>query len=258
MSNLRINGIPGSTCNLRHNHTILPDQTIDDGGFTHIRFTDDGNLDTVIFFLLCRFSIKIRYHLIQKFPEPQTVYRRNRIGLPDAQIIKLIDIRHIFFKIIYLIDCQYYRFPGTSKHVRHLGIRILQPLFHIHKKEDHIRCVDGNLRLLPHLRKNNILTLRLYTTGINQGKVTGKPSDICIDSVSGNTRSIFYDRYIFTCQSIEQCGLSYIGTPHHRHDRLGLFLTHSFLHNSQRYRLILQHLHSLVKFLSALILLEIP
>ena len=73
------------------------------------------------------------------------------MGISDPQIIKLVDIRHIFVKMIYLIDCQHHRLMGTPEQIRHLGIRIHKPLFYVHHKKDDIRGVNGNLGLLPHL-----------------------------------------------------------------------------------------------------------
>ena len=112
----------------------------------------------------------MRDHFVKHISDPQHGSRRNRDRFPDSQIIKLIDIRHILFEIIDFIDHKHDRLFGTAQHVCHLFIRIHKPLSDIRYKHDHIRCVDRDLRLLPHLGKNDIITVRLDSSGIDQGK----------------------------------------------------------------------------------------
>ena len=71
--------------------------------------------------------------------------------IPDSQIVKFIHVRHELIKIIHLVNHQHHRLMGASEHIRHLGIRIHKALLHIHHKKDHVRGINGNLRLLPHL-----------------------------------------------------------------------------------------------------------
>lgn len=54
ISDLCIYGVPCRACNLRHNHTLLPYEMIDQRGFTHIRLAHDCNLRPVILALVCR------------------------------------------------------------------------------------------------------------------------------------------------------------------------------------------------------------
>ena len=227
--NLRVYGISGRPGNIRNDQTVFPDQAVDDRGFSHVRFPDDGHLDAVILLFVLRLLSKMGNHLVQKLSETETVCGRYRVRLPDPQIIKLIDVRHIFLEIVHFIDRQNHGFVGTSEHIGHLGIRILQPLFHVHHKDDHIRRIYGNLRLFPHLGQDNVLALRLNAARINQCKIPVKPRDVRVNPVSGDARRVLYDRYIFTSQRVKQGGFSHIRSSHHSHNRLGLFFTHVIL-----------------------------
>ena len=146
---------------------------------------------------------EIGCHHIQHISDTQTGSCRDRHRIPDSQIIELVYIRHKLFKIIHLIDHQHHRFSGTPQHVRHLGVRILQPLAHICNENDHIRRVDGDLSLLPHLGEDHIPAVRLDSAGIDQGKFFIQPGDVRIDPVSCYSRRILYDGNHFSCQHIK-------------------------------------------------------
>ncbi len=151
VGNLRIHRISGGSRNVRHNQTVLPQQFIDQGRFPYIGLAHDGYSGTVILFLFGISILEIRSHLIQHISQTHFIRCRNGIGLPDSQIVKLIDIRHIFVKAVHLIDHQHHRLAGAAQHIGHLGIRIHQSLLHVHQENDNIRRLYGNLRLSAHL-----------------------------------------------------------------------------------------------------------
>ena len=82
---------------------------------------------------------------------------------------------------------------AAAQHICHLCIRIYKSLLHIGNKHDHIRGINGDLRLLSHLRENDVSAVRLNSTGIDHGKGFIQPGYIRIDSVTGNSRCIFYN-----------------------------------------------------------------
>ena len=191
--NVSINRIPCCSCNIRHNHAVLSRQFIDEGGLAHIWFSHNRNLRTLVRFFFLRFLRKIFYHLIKHIAESQHGRRRNRIRLPDSQVIKFINIRHVFFKAVHFVDNKNHRFPGTAQHVTDLGIRILQPLFHIRDKHNDIGGCNCNFSLLTHLGKNNIPTVRFDSPGINHGKTITVPVHLRINTVPGNARRILHN-----------------------------------------------------------------
>ena len=114
--------------------------------------------------------------------------------IADSKIVKLVDARLIFDKIVNLVDNQQNTLMASAQHVSNLRVRIDQSLMEIRQEKDDIGRVNRNLGLLPHLGKDDILCIRLYSAGINQCKTSPGPLDICIDAVSGYTGCIFNNR----------------------------------------------------------------
>ena len=117
---------------------------------------------------------------------------------------------------------------GAPQHIRHLVVRIYQPLLHIHQKNDHIRRVNGNLSLSPHLGQYDISAVRFYAAGVDQCKCLVQPGHIRIDSVAGNARSVLHNGNPLSRQGIEQRGFPYIRPPHHCHNRFRTSFCHNF------------------------------
>ena len=230
ISDFRIDRIPRRTRDIGYDKPIFPNQLIDDGRFSHIGLPDDGNPRPLIFFLFLRLLlIEMRRNFIQQITDTLLIGGRNGKRLPDAKIIELIYIHHVFLVTVYFIDGKHDRLTAAAQHIRHFGIRIHKSLFDIHHKNNDVRSVNRNLRLLTHLAQNNVFTLRFDTARINQGKTHVKPCDIGIDPVARNTRRIFYNRYIVSCQCVEQRGFPHIGPANYRHDRPGFPLSHDNL-----------------------------
>ena len=82
-------------------------------------------------------------------------------------------------------------------------IRIYNPLTHIRQKDDHIRCLNGDLSLLTHALQDQIIGRWFNTTCINHCKLCIQPVYICINSVSCYSRRILDNRNLLSCQGIE-------------------------------------------------------
>ena len=153
-------------------------------------------------------------HLVQKITDTQSSGRRDRHRIAHAQIVKFIGIHQEFFKIIHFVYCQDHRLGTAAQHVRYLCIRILQSLTYIHHKNDHVRRINGYLRLFSHLRNDHVPAFRFDTARIHHGKRIIQPSHICINTVTGHTWRIFYNGDILSRQGIKQCGFAHIWTSH--------------------------------------------
>ena len=151
MNNLRINSIPCCPCNIRYNDTVLPEKFIDDGGFSDIWFSDNGNPRSFVLLLFFVFFREIRDNCVQKVSDSKPGGCRYRIRVSDSKIIKFVDVRHKFVKIIYLVHCKNHRLFRAAQHICNLGVCIYKPLSHICNKNNHICRIYRNLRLLPHL-----------------------------------------------------------------------------------------------------------
>ena len=236
MHYLGIHRIPRCTCNIGNDHPVFTDQAVNNGRFADIWFSDNRNFRTIILlFHLCIFR-EMTYNFVQHIADPHPVCRRDRPRITDSQIIKLIDIRHVFLEAVYFVDYQNHRLVGTAQHIRYLGICIHQSLLDIYHKQNHVRRVDGDLCLLPHLGQNDVPGIRLDTAGINQGKIFIQPRNVRINTVSCNARCILYDGDHLSRQCVEQCRFSDIGSANYCNDWLS-FSCHicSFPYNGQHF-----------------------
>ena len=148
---LRVHGIPCSACDVRDDQTILTKELIDDGGFPYVRLSDDGDLRPFIFLFLRTALREMCTDGLKHVPQSGAVRRRDGNGIPDPKIIKLVDVRHKLLNRIHLIHDKHHGLFRSAEQVCHLRIGVLQALFHVHQENDHVRSVDGDLCLFPHL-----------------------------------------------------------------------------------------------------------
>ena len=236
MHYLGIHRIPCCTCNIGNDYAIFTDQTINNGRFSDVRFSDNRNFRTVVVLFHLHIFGEMAHNFIQHIADPHPVCRRDRPWIANPQIIKFIDIRHVFLEAVHFVYNQNHRLVGTAQHIRHLGICIHQSLLDIYHKQNNICRVNGDLCLLPHLGQNDVPGIRLDTAGINQGKIFIQPRNVRINTVSRNARCILYDRDHFSRQCVKQCRFSDIGSTDYCNDRLS-FSCHicSFPYNGQHF-----------------------
>ena len=206
MYDIGIDRISRGSRHIGDDHALLAQKFIDNRRFPNVWLSDNRNSRTIVFFLFSCMFREMSGHFIQHIANSQSRCRRNRNRIPDSQIIKFIDIRHKFLKIIYFIYYQNDWFLGSSKHIRNFGIGIHQSLTDVCNKYNDICCIDGNLCLLPHLREDHIAALRLNSSRINQCKFLIQPADIGINPVSGNSGSILDNGYHLPGQYVKECG----------------------------------------------------
>ena len=169
----------------------------------------------------------MRDHLIQHLSQSHAVGGGNGMWISDSQVIKFIHIRHVLIKAVHLVHYKDDRLVRTAQHVSHLGIRIHQPLLHVHHEQDHIRRIDGDLGLLPHLRKDDVRAVRLNSPRIDQGEHPVQPGHIRINPVSRDSGRILHNGNPLSRQRVEKRGLSHIRPSHHGHDRFSDSFVHS-------------------------------
>ena len=76
--------------------------------------------------------------------------------LADAEVIKFIDIHHLTVEVVYFVDNKDNRLAASSQHIGYFCIGIYKTLAHVGNKDDNVCRVDGDLRLISHLRENDI------------------------------------------------------------------------------------------------------
>ena len=149
--NFCIDGISGRSGNVRNNHAILTEKLVDQGRFTYVWFSDDCNLRNIIIFICVCIFREFLYDFIQHITNTGTVCCGNCNRFSYSQIIKLIDIHHVFLDTVYFIYDQNNRFLASAQHIRYFCIRIHKSLLYICNKHDHVCCINRNLRLFSHL-----------------------------------------------------------------------------------------------------------
>ena len=92
----------------------------------------------------------MRDNLIQQIAQPKALRRGDCKHLANAQLIKIIDGFLVRLRLHFVNDDDH-RLFCPAQHLGHLKIRGHQPLFCIHKKQDDIRRLHGELCLQPHL-----------------------------------------------------------------------------------------------------------
>ena len=229
MHHLGVDGVPGRSRDIGDDHPVLSQQTVDDGGFPHVGLSHDRHPGPLVLLLRLALFRKMGDHLIQHISQSHPVCRGNGMRIPDPQVVKLIYVRHIFIEAVHLVHHKDDRLVRPAEHVRHLGIGVHQSLLHIHHEQDHIRRINGDLRLLPHLGKDDVGAVRLDASRIDQGEHPVQPGHIRIDPVPGDARRILHDGDPLSRKGIEQRGLSHIRPSHHRNDRFSGLFAHSYL-----------------------------
>ena len=116
--------------------------------------------------------------------------------LPDAKVIKFIYIHHLTVKVVYLIHDEDNRLAASSEHISYFCIGIYKALTDVSDEDDDICGINGDLRLVSHLGENDIFGFRLNTAGIYQRKFVVQPLHVGINTVTGYTRCVFYNRNI--------------------------------------------------------------
>ena len=193
IGDFRVHGIPGCPGNIRYDQPLFPQQPVDEGAFSDIRFPDDRDFRARVLLFRGGSGRKKPENLIQKISDPGTVCRGDRVRIPDSEIIELIDCRFIPLPAVNLIHHKKHRLMASAEHVSDLRVRVDQSLLQICQKQNDIGGIDRNLRLLSHLRKDNITCVRLNTACIDQRKPAVEPFHIRVDPVPGDTRRIFND-----------------------------------------------------------------
>ena len=148
--------------------------------------------------------------------------RRNRDRI-DAEVVETVDIRE-FRRPLYLP--REHRFVGAAEHICHLGIRIHQALGIRDKNTPHPGCINGDLRCSLIWGENDILALRLDSSGINVNLAI-QPFHVRSNTVSGHTGRIFTMEICFPASALKKGWIF----PHWVFQRL-LLLVYSYLFTS--------------------------
>ena len=151
---------------------------------------------------------------IQQVTGTVTMNGRYRNRITQTQVIEFVEFRWNITDVIYFIYTKNNRFVALQQHSCNVGVGCSNAGFQVGNQNDHIGAVDCQLSLTAHLGQNDVIGIWLDTTGISQHNFLISPLTWSIDTVTGNARSVFYDRQSLTDQFIEQCGLTNVWTSY--------------------------------------------
>ena len=146
-----IHCIPGGSGDIGNDEPVLTHQLIYQGGLAYVGLSDYGDPGDVVILLRTAALRKMGYDFVQKLSEAQLAGSGHRDGISQTQVVKLIHVGHELVEIVHLVHAEYHRLMGATEHVSHLVVSVHQSLLHIHHKDYHVRCLDGDHGLLPHL-----------------------------------------------------------------------------------------------------------
>ena len=186
-----IDRVSGRPCDRRNDDTVFSQKPVHQRRFPHIWFPDHSNLDGIIFLRSCSFRETV-HDLIQKISQIQHVGCGNRDRFPESQLIKIIKIiRQLRF--IDLVDSQNDFFARFHQHGSDFPVCCRDPFLAVHHKQDHIGGIHGHFCLVTHLRKDDVLAVRLDTARIDQCKMDPLPLRFRVYPVSRHARCIFHN-----------------------------------------------------------------
>ena len=142
-----------------------------------------------------------------------------RDGIPQSQVVKLVEFRRRASGRVALVDAEHHRLAAFLEHHGHVLIVGRHPGVQIGHQDDDVRLVDGQLGLPPHLGEDHIVGMGLDAPGVCQHEGAAAPFARGKDPIPGHAGRVLDDGQPLPDELIEQCRFSHIGTPYHRHYR---------------------------------------
>ena len=147
VDDLRVDRIPCGPRDLGDNDAVFPEELIDHRALPHIRLSDEGDPDPVILRFLLQTLREMLQKLIQQIPEPQLIHGGHTEGIPEPQLIELIDLIPQLLEGIHLVHAEHNRLMGFPEQLRDRIVRVRHTASHIDDKEDDIGRLDRKLCL---------------------------------------------------------------------------------------------------------------
>ena len=214
----RVDGISGRSRNIGNDYPVFLNQSVDQRRFPHIGLADNSQTYPVV--VLCSGSLrKAGTDLVKNISEIQFVGGGNRNRLSDSQRIKIIEGIRRIHRIVHLIDQQNHFFPGAPQHCGDFFICSGHAFLSVHHENDDVRHIHGDLRLLSHLRRDDLLAGRLNASRVNHTEVNSVPLRFCIYAVPGHAGSILDDGDSSPHDTVKKCRFPHIRASDHRHNR---------------------------------------
>ena len=216
---VRVDGIARRARDVADDDALLTHECIDERGFADVRTADDGDADLIRLFLFLCSCGKERHESIEQIAEVHGVRRRNRHGIAKAEVVELVDVRLLLGRIN-LVHGQEHGFLRRAQHLADFLIGKRQARTAVDEKEDDVRLLHGDLRLLAHRAQDDIARIEFDASRIDHREFLAEPFGIKVDAVARDARQIIDDGHALPTQFIEERGLAHVRASHDRYDRL--------------------------------------
>ena len=140
-------------------------------------------------------------------------------GVPQPQVVKLIDIRVGHAHLVHFVHRQDHRLPGPEQQVGHVLVRGGQAGLHIAQENNHRGVGNGDLRLLPHKGQDLRGGARLNAAGVHNVKGPSPPFTFGVQTVPGDAGGVLHNGETSAHQFIKEHGLAHIGAAHNGDQR---------------------------------------
>ena len=119
------------------------------------------------------------------------------------------------FEVIRFIGHNNHRLLGTTQDSSYFVIQIRNSIQDINDKQDHVCLFKSDFHLLVYLFFKNIIRINHPSAGVNQRKFFTRPLCLAILTVAGSTCFLVDNRLARLCQTVEEGGLSYVGSTNY-------------------------------------------
>ena len=135
-------------------------------------------------------------------------------GVPQAQVVELIDVRILPAGLVGLVHRQHHRLAGAQEHIGHLLVGGGHAGLDVAHKDDHGGGGNGDLRLLPHKGQDLVVGARLDAAGVHNVEHPVAPLALGIQPVPGDAGGVLHNGQPLAAQLVEQHGLAHVGPSH--------------------------------------------
>ena len=226
---LCIHRVTRGACDVGNDQTVFADELVDDGGFSRIGLSDDGDVNAVVLLLLRVPLTECVDAGIQQISRSASVDGGNADGIHiKAQLVELIEFHGRPSYAVTLVDAGDDGLSALFEHNGDVAVAGGQSRSDVAHKDDDVCRVNGKLSLHAHLREDDVVGLGLNASRVDHGQLFAAPLGLAVDAVTRNTGGVLHNGATLADQFIKQGTFANVGASHDGDNRI----CHSILSNS--------------------------
>ena len=208
---IAVDGVPGGAGHVADDGPLLSQDLVGQGGLAHVGLADDGHLDPVLVLLVLPLGGEVPHALVQQVPGAVAVEGGDGHGVPQPQVVELVEVRVRRAGGIHLVHCQHNGLAAAQQHGGHLLVRGGEPGLDVGEEDDHVRVAHGDAGLLAHEGEDFAVGAGLDAPGVDEGKFPSVPVGLAVDTVARNAGGVLHDGDSLPDQLVEQGGFAHVG-----------------------------------------------